>query len=293
MSDDQNAQNGDAPTTGEGNKDDAPDTAAQEAQVAREAEARKMGWRPKDEYKGPPERFIDFEEFLENGEKVLPIVRAENKALRREIDRLADQHKEFAKIVDTAHERQVAELQAALTLAKEARKQAVTDSDGEAHEAADEQVKSLEAQLKVPAPKTGTPDPTKDPVYTAWLADHPRIEQDEDFFLMCEGLARQKMFDAYRGKGAEFYNAVYAEAERRLDKGRDLSRPGPARGNRGSDNVRSTPTTGQRSYENLQPEYKKACDDMGRNYGKAGTPAEAKKWRETYVSGCTDEAFKG
>lgn len=37
--------------------------------------ARRMGWRPKDEYSGAPSRWVDFREFVERGDNELPILR--------------------------------------------------------------------------------------------------------------------------------------------------------------------------------------------------------------------------
>ena len=110
--------------------------------------------------------------------------------------------------------------------------------------------------------------------------------------------ATLKKFNPIRGEGRKFYDAVYKEALKieRLaaeedDDGRE--RPGPARGNRGNDEVSGNRGVPKRSYENLSQEFKRTCDRMGKDYGKTSTPAEAAKWREYYVAGCADDAFKG
>ena len=40
------------------------------AQAELEARARRQGWRPKEEYRGPEERWVPAQEFLERGERV-------------------------------------------------------------------------------------------------------------------------------------------------------------------------------------------------------------------------------
>jgi len=42
-----------------------------------EARAREMGWRPKDEYHGPADRWRPADEFVRRGEEVLPIVKSQ------------------------------------------------------------------------------------------------------------------------------------------------------------------------------------------------------------------------
>ena len=295
------------------NSDDAKDSAALDNEdnashskgIDYEAEARKMGWRPKEEYKGPPEKFVEAQVFYENGEKVLPIVTAALRATREELDRLKAQHVEFAKIAERTHAAEKAELELALKEAKIARAKAITEGDGEAHELADDAVKDLESKLKTPPPKKDdTPslrkviNPGNDPVLNAWLDEHPRAVEDQDFAMMLASTATLKKFNDIRGQHRTFYDAVYKEALKieklaAMEDSDGRERPGPARGGRGNDEVGDRGGPPKRSYENLTPDFKRACDRMGKDYGKTSTPAETAKWREYYVQGCTDDAFKG
>lgn len=56
-----------------------------------DARAREMGWRPQEEFKGDPEKWVDAAEFVRRGEEVLPLVKAENRRLHQKIDQLATQ----------------------------------------------------------------------------------------------------------------------------------------------------------------------------------------------------------
>lgn len=49
--------------------------------------ARELGWRDKDQYKGPEDRWVEPEEFVRRGEEVLPIVKSQ---LERERERVAE-----------------------------------------------------------------------------------------------------------------------------------------------------------------------------------------------------------
>jgi len=50
-----------------------------------EARARAQGWRPKEEYRGDPDRWVDADEFNRRGEEELPILRERNKRLAEQV----------------------------------------------------------------------------------------------------------------------------------------------------------------------------------------------------------------
>lgn len=56
-----------------------PDTAAVERQ------ARDMGWQTKDQWRGPPEGWVDAHEYVKRGETFVPFLRAERTRLRSEL----------------------------------------------------------------------------------------------------------------------------------------------------------------------------------------------------------------
>jgi hypothetical protein len=57
-----------------------------------EARARRMGWRPQEEFRGDPNRWTDAKSFIERGEAELPIIRERYRALD---DRFARMENEF------------------------------------------------------------------------------------------------------------------------------------------------------------------------------------------------------
>lgn len=62
---------------------------AQQSDPAMESRARDMGWAPKDKWRGDPEKWVDAKEFVRRGEEVLPIVTAENRRLKAELEKQA------------------------------------------------------------------------------------------------------------------------------------------------------------------------------------------------------------
>ena len=65
-----------------------PDDAPDEAQIATEARAREMGWKPLAEYRGPPGRWQPAADFIARGENILPIVRDQNRRLTERMGKL-------------------------------------------------------------------------------------------------------------------------------------------------------------------------------------------------------------
>ena len=51
-----------------------------------ETRAYAMGWRPLDQFRGDPERWVDAETFLRKGEEVMPILKANNHRLETQLE---------------------------------------------------------------------------------------------------------------------------------------------------------------------------------------------------------------
>src|SRR6202012_6126561 len=60
-------------------------------QAAVEAEARRAGWRPLEEYRGKPGGWVDAKAFLERGETFMPFLQADRRRLREEYERMSSE----------------------------------------------------------------------------------------------------------------------------------------------------------------------------------------------------------
>lgn len=262
-----------------------------------EALAREMGWRPEGEYRGDPDHFVDAKTFYERGRTVLPIVQAEARALRQEIERVKADANKALEISERSREREVADLKAQLEAAKVERKEAIKEADGDRFEAADGAVKELEKAIEGSSKPPQDNTPKIDPRYQAWL-DSPAnqwFKGDEEAQAMAEGLVRLPKYAHLYKQAEKLWDAVAADVKKIKDSAKanaraDLDRPGPEGGGRGNGKVRSQ--AGERSYENLTPEFKKQCDRQYDSfYGSSGTVTK-EKWRERYVSGISEDAFR-
>lgn len=70
-----------------------------------EERAARMGWAPKDKFRGDPEKWTDAATFVENGEKSLPILRERIRSLERTNVDLTKSVGDFKKMSETAFDR--------------------------------------------------------------------------------------------------------------------------------------------------------------------------------------------
>jgi hypothetical protein len=106
-----------------------------------EAEARKMGWKPAEEFAGDPNKHVDAKTFYERGQEMMPILRAQNRDLMKRLDKMerdAKQANEFwSKAASDAYNRALADI-------KRDMEDAVTNGDTKAANAALEKLSKLE-----------------------------------------------------------------------------------------------------------------------------------------------------
>lgn len=165
-----------ARTEGEGEppKGEAPSEA--------EAEARARGWRPKAEFKGPPEKWKPVDEFLEVGKRF-------EKNVKKELEELKSKYAEqerigqaFAKYHEEQMQRKDAEIAQAIKETQQRVRQAIRDGEDDLAETLEERVELLKEErkglkeqepLKKPAVTQEQVEQTAQvsPVVREWVAD--------------------------------------------------------------------------------------------------------------------------
>ena len=106
-----------------------------------EQEAMASGWRPKEEFEGDPDRFIDAGEFIRRGELFSKIdhQNKELKQLRLAMDQFKAHH---SQVEQKAYERAVADL-------KKQRKEALAEGDVDQYDQLDNAIENLKEQRAV------------------------------------------------------------------------------------------------------------------------------------------------
>jgi hypothetical protein len=171
-------------------------------QAAIEARAREMGWHPFAEYRGPPGKWVDAATFVERGDNILPIVRANNHRLEERVKKLGDivadqsrtiseqrqvleEMRTFAKNADErGYKRALAELTAQRDAAEEA-------GDIKTFKQIDEQIDELEEtraeSIVKPPPVPPVEKPKVDPAVLAFVEANPWFNTDN--FLNAQMIA--------------------------------------------------------------------------------------------------------
>lgn len=172
--------------------------------TAQKERARRMGWRPAEEFAGDKSRWVDYDVFLERGEATLPILRERfrkvdealattQSELRDTREKLADSQKVLVELRDlsrTAEER--AYNQAKRDLA-ERQKQAVRDANEQQFDALEHERQQLENSKPKPVevkPEPVPAEPRTNPVVDAWIAANPWFTGDRvlnQYAIYCDG----------------------------------------------------------------------------------------------------------
>lgn len=234
-----------------------------------ESEARDYGWAPKENFKGPAERWRPADEYVEwakqsgrlpRGEfekitKLVPVIRQENEHLKTQLAEVRDTLNQFVEFSTKAEERAFNRAKSELEAKVEA---AANNADPAAARAAMAELAALRPEAPKPAPKAEAPAVALDPVIQDWLGKETWYSDPKNRAL---NAFATELYDELSGMPTE---KRLAEVKRRtVDKFPEKFGLNPARETAAAV---STPTgepprrkTGK-TYDDLPAEAKKACD---------------------------------
>jgi hypothetical protein len=271
-----------------------------------ETRARTMGWMPKDKFvaEGQPEdKWMSAEDYIARGESIMPILKANNKKLA---DRLSKTETELqsTKQLLTAAGEAIEELKAfRSTLAKDkvkeqkaqvltALSEAKKSGDTDAEVKLTDQLTEVNAALKEaekPAPTTkpaSAPGPELSEASKSWMRDNPWFGQDQRKTGLAMGLSNEwKAQDKETGT-QEFFDYVDQEINKIFDQNAErrgaASKVSSTNNSGGESEARRG--NGGRTFADLPPEAKAACDRSGAKLVGKGLAYKTKEeWRQVYV----------
>lgn len=221
---------------------------AEQAPRDYDAEARKHGWTPKEEFKGDPARWVDAQRFVERADEVMPLLKKQNEGLKREIDGLKKTFKEakahFDKTEERAYQRALSELQSR-------HDEAVETGDVQAARKVMSEMRDLQAPA--PVAEEGPSEEQLRQELNDWIETTQWYGPDADRTKYAD-LQASLMGKAVDWPGGQ--KAWLDELEKRVDRKFTAPKPNPVNGggNRGG-GARSG-----KSFADLPAEDKKACD---------------------------------
>lgn len=258
-----------------------------------EKEARSQGWVPKEEFRGPENAWVDAAEFVERGQKILPILQANNRRLmeeqrkerekhQKELDELRQATEEFKKFQKEAYERKTRELDSEIAKIREQKKQAIADGDGDLVVELDDRLDDLKTQKQEAKTVNDTTPPKQDnqpqvdPALKNWL------DNNSDWFgknRRATALANAIAEDVKDNNPGLSGVAFLEKLDEALSDDEDMAkllgkqkRQSPVGGGSAG---QGRPASVKKSYDNLPEDAKRACDKF---------VAQKLMTREEYVS---------
>lgn len=243
------------------------------------AKAEKMGWTPKDQFKGDPSKWRPADEFVERGENMLPIVRAQVKRQEREIAELRQTVQQFAEFASKSEARA---MEKALTQLRQERADAIAKGDGAAFDRVDSQIEELKNKAEQrPAPRQ---QESTSPEFDEWLTRNKWAE-DRKLQVIGKGIADAMVEDGERATGIALLDKVTEEMKRRYPEKFENPRRNAAPTVEGGAAPRKS---GGKTFADMPAEARAACERMAKN-GYAGKPDEMAKFKATYVKNYFEE----
>lgn len=261
-----------------------------------EDRARAIGWVPPEEHRGHLEHPLTAEEFLERGETLMPILRANNRKLEESQRKLQEDNNRLAQLFAASQESITAlqemheqSVQAAVEKARrelrreliEARQEGDVELELEVQERLDK-LNAAPAPKPAPAP---APAPQAggqlDPEMQAWMRDNPWFNTDARKTNLAVGIANQLRADPDNDhlQGRAFFDRVSeVMAERtgpavsKVSGGRPSGEGGGGGGSVG------------KGYGSLPAEAKAACDAQAKRLvGEGRAFKDMAAWQSYYA----------
>lgn len=229
-----------------------------------EVRARRLGWVPKEDFKGDPERWRPADEFLSRGETLLPILRRDNEKLHDKLSKfermLAEKDEATKELLDYTRKSEERSYARAKAEIEERIAQAAANADPATVRA---EMAKLDALEKPPEPKsteTKKPDAGIDPVIQEWIGEKDWFRAD----AALNAYATQVFGELERDVPGQSTKDRLAEVERRTQAkfpekfGINPKREGAAAVATPSGETRERKKG--KTYDDLPEDAKRACD---------------------------------
>ena len=252
---------------------EAPQEAPEASQF--ESEARAQGWVAAEEFRGSENDWVDAETFVRRGKEIMPILRKNNEKLLKELgeakkaaEEAREAAKEFREFQKQQFERKTKDLEVQLEQLKQAKRDAITQGDGDRAIAIDDAMDDLKEQrieakeeLKAAEAKAAeVPQVTADPTLNSWMDKNDWFGKDTRMTGIANGLGVSLRQENPNLNGQAFLDKLDAElAEVFPEKFGKKRTPNPMEGSPNG-TARPTVSSGKKTYGNLPPEAKAACD---------------------------------
>ena len=268
-----------------------------------EAKAKDLGWAPKEEFRGDPEKWIDAETYVRRGEELMPLLKATSRKQSEKISVLEGKLSETTTMLAAATEaiealkettskaaldkvrEQRVELKEALTIA---RSDGDIDKELEIQEKLQETTEALKVAEKPKKIEPIPPDPndfTKTPEWKEWVAANPWFGTDKRKTALSLGIADDLRSNGEKAVGRAFFEKVTEELNTMLGVKSPRDNVSKVEGDSRSSAGGGGGNGSRKSYSDLPPEAKAACESASKRVvGKGRAFESMDAWRKNYVA---------
>ena len=296
-------------TEGENVLDDAGGVEVPPPDMAQiEADAREIGWVPKEQFRGDPSKWTDAQDFLEYGQRAVPALKATNRKLSAEMERIRQQNLDYERrlkaneaalkaVTDTVVETRTTDLKTRQAEIQAELDEAIESNDLKRYNSLRDELDTVKEQIKNPprpAVDTTTNREQAGPVDIMASPEFARFQQQNPWFqtnTLMSAAAIQAMADLNRQLLAENRTLSlaqkFAHVETAVKKAFNMDTRGsggqqvePSRGGADSGGGDGTGKT----YADLPPDAKAACDEQAQRFVGRGKFKTTADWRKQYVA---------
>lgn len=274
-----------------------------------ETRARALGWRPKEQFRGKPEHWVDADTFVRRGEEIMPILKENNAQLERKLVEqgtelaaaqalIAESQTEIRELAkfnsEVMRDRAKVKKGELLDALKVAKKEGDVDAEVQLtdqlteHNAAlakAEAAPTVEEKPK-PAAATETPEIARAKAeFTQWAKDHDWYNTDPVKTGAANGIAAKLRAEGSKLIGREFYDEVAAQTEELFGGNPRRIAPGKTEaGGRGTGSGGGgSPAT--KGYSDLDADAQAACERFTKTLvGPGKSYKTVEDWRKAYAA---------
>lgn len=234
-----------------------------------EERARSMGWAPKEEFRGDPEKWVSAERFVERGENELPLLKAQLHRMEGELRESKKVMKEFAeyhtKTEQRAYERALSELRSEM-------RDAVETGDTAKFERADKQLENLQKEYRetaAPKPQSSEQPAITEAQFNEWVGENTWYVNDPVMKGAADAIGQAIQASNPSLVGVPFLKAVKSKLMEEMPHKFQNQRRSGAPAVEGVSSA-SSGKAGKKSFKDLPPEAKEAC----KKFAKRGLVTE-------------------
>ena len=188
----------------------------QEEMSETEAIAREGGWRPKDEWEGDPDLWVNAAQFNVRGE-LMGRIKTQTKQIHKQDQEINNLKQGFSEFKEHAKKLAEQEYKQQLSQLKEVKKQALEEQNYDIVVEADEKMADLKASQKEEKEEAkAEPNPEDDPEIAEWLSDNPWYREDIVMQGAADAIATKVREANPNGTPREILNEVSKQVKERF-----------------------------------------------------------------------------